>query len=334
LQAEASDADGAPLNDAEQKRFKKYKDTAVKSWDKASGVVASVKDIIDNTLVPAAEKVLSTNQPLAITIGNVAFNLTVQFAKELLQSPVFLAFVCYGFSMDTTLAPETWNEWFYRKIVTGGPAPELSHLGQFMKFLSNMRWAAQAGFHFHMKSIFWANLAKTIMRAAETYNNVTHGSTKRALQSGVKAIHGIYRIMGSRSVVARVATKRFIADKSDSEQSAVSRSASSSVDERQLALSDADRPLALTDAPPRATVRRRVRGKTNAARNYLDQNPAPTRTRLREKTNVGAGAPLVNYHPGVRQSKRGGRATISGLAPVLEFNEMADDPYVMRPPIQ
>ena len=39
---------------------------------------------------------------------------------------------------------------------------------------------------------------------------------------------------------------------------------------------------------------------------------------------------LVSYAPGVKQSKRGGAKTIQGLAPVLEFNEAADDPYLMR----
>jgi hypothetical protein len=39
---------------------------------------------------------------------------------------------------------------------------------------------------------------------------------------------------------------------------------------------------------------------------------------------------LVSYAPGVRQSKRGRGKTIQGLAPVLEFNEAADDPYLMR----
>ena len=39
---------------------------------------------------------------------------------------------------------------------------------------------------------------------------------------------------------------------------------------------------------------------------------------------------LVNYAPGVRQSKRGGAKTIRAMAPILEFNETADDPYVMR----
>jgi hypothetical protein len=38
----------------------------------------------------------------------------------------------------------------------------------------------------------------------------------------------------------------------------------------------------------------------------------------------------VSYAPGVKESKRGGAKTIQGLAPILEFNEAADDPYLMR----
>ena len=39
---------------------------------------------------------------------------------------------------------------------------------------------------------------------------------------------------------------------------------------------------------------------------------------------------LVSYAPGVRQNKRRGAKTIQGLAPDLEFNEAADDLYLMR----
>jgi hypothetical protein len=46
------------------------------------------------------------------------------------------------------------------------------------------------------------------------------------------------------------------------------------------------------------------------------------------------GSGLVNYGSGLRQKKKGGRVTIKTMAPVLEHNEMADDPYLMvRAPI-
>ena len=58
----------------------------------------------------------------------------------------------------------------------------------------------------------------------------------------------------------------------------------------------------------------------------------------RKKVKQGRGvqmiAPLVNYGSGVRQTRRGGARTIQGMAPILEFNEAADDPYVMRPKVQ
>ena len=41
-------------------------------------------------------------------------------------------------------------------------------------------------------------------------------------------------------------------------------------------------------------------------------------------------APLVNYGAGVQQMRKGGGKTIKGMAPILEFNETADDPYLMR----
>jgi hypothetical protein len=37
----------------------------------------------------------------------------------------------------------------------------------------------------------------------------------------------------------------------------------------------------------------------------------------------------VNYGSGLRQTKRGGRVTIKSMPSIMEYNEMADDPYVM-----
>ena len=54
----------------------------------------------------------------------------------------------------------------------------------------------------------------------------------------------------------------------------------------------------------------------------------------RTKIKRGMKAPLVNHGPGVRQTRRGGARTTQGMAPILEFNEAADDPYVMRPKVQ
>ena len=58
------------------------------------------------------------------------------------------------------------------------------------------------------------------------------------------------------------------------------------------------------------------------------------RKKIKQGRGVQMTAPLVNYGSGVRQTRRGGARTIQGMAPILEFNEAADDPYVMRPKVQ
>ena len=50
----------------------------------------------------------------------------------------------------------------------------------------------------------------------------------------------------------------------------------------------------------------------------------------RRQQALGKQAPLVNYGAGVRQMRKGGGKTIRAMAPILEFNETADDPYLMR----
>ena len=84
--------------------------------------------------------------------------------------------------------------------------------------------------------------------------------------------------------------------------------------------------------------------QTNPRRNPVDiHRSTPGRVRISGKKDIhahltrrsGSGMPamtpaLVNYAPGVRQSKCGGGKTITTMAPILEFNEAADDPYVMR----
>jgi hypothetical protein len=42
---------------------------------------------------------------------------------------------------------------------------------------------------------------------------------------------------------------------------------------------------------------------------------------------------LVNYGQGIRQSKKGGRVLVKGMTPIMEFNDVGDDPYVMRNPV-
>ena len=87
------------------------------------------------------------------------------------------------------------------------------------------------------------------------------------------------------------------------------------------ASSDSDnRPLVRPRPAPAPASRRRITGKQENERSKS----------YREVRGSGQQAPLVNYGTGVRQMRMGGGKTIRPMAPILEFNEAADDPYVMR----
>ena len=56
-----------------------------------------------------------------------------------------------------------------------------------------------------------------------------------------------------------------------------------------------------------------------------------------DSSDVGEGkkaTPLVNYGSGLRQTRRKGATTIKAMAPIMEYNDIGDDPYVMRPKVQ
>jgi len=62
-----------------------------------------------------------------------------------------------------------------------------------------------------------------------------------------------------------------------------------------------------------------------------------SRGNLADTSDVGEGkkaTPLVNYGSGLRQTRRGGATTIKAMAPIVEYNDVGDDPYVMRPKVQ
>ena len=93
-----------------------------------------------------------------------------------------------------------------------------------------------------------------------------------------------------------------------------------------------NQPLALPDHPA-SSSQSKVLTKIQVQRRrrlHRDDTPPASSGEGRGQQALEKQAPLVNYGAGVRQMRRGGGKTIQGLAPVLEFNETADDPYVMR----
>ena len=72
--------------------------------------------------MPAAQQVVKSGAPIVLHLGKFTFKLTVHMAQELLQSPIVQGYLLYGYMLDNKMAPETWSEWSYRALVTGGPA--------------------------------------------------------------------------------------------------------------------------------------------------------------------------------------------------------------------
>jgi hypothetical protein len=119
------------------------------------------------------------------------------------------------------------------------------------------------------------------------------------------------------------------------------------VNKKQLALKDMIREAsALMDKQRQAALEDRKPG-------YIEElMAAPTRAKYPDlveefasssyeprRYKKGKGKPfvqqsvLVNYGQGIRQSKKGGRMLVKGMAPIMEFNDVGDDPYVMRNPV-
>ena len=100
----------------------------------------------------------------------------------------------------------------------------------------------------------------------------------------------------------------------------------------------------VSDVPPHAGINQvNVRAIVDRGRerdNYGEiRREVARRKRVNrgEEADVGEGrkaAPLVNYGSGLRQTRRGGATTIKAMAPIMEYNDIGDDPYVMRPKVQ
>ncbi len=80
---------------------------------------------------------------------------------------------------------------------------------------------------------------------------------------------------------------------------------------------------------------KRVRGKQSdrgtAYEGFNSAGEGKSTSGGNEQQALRRQAPLMIYGSGVREIRRGGGKTIAELAPVLELNEAADDPYGMRP---
>ena len=99
--------------------------------------------------------------------------------------------------------------------------------------------------------------------------------------------------------------------------------------QRRRRLHKDDTPQASTEDEPASSSKSKVLAKIQVQRRrrlHRDDTPHASSGEGNGQQTLKKQAPLVSYGAGVRQTGRGGGKTIKSMAPILEFNETADDP--------
>jgi hypothetical protein len=307
-------------------------------------VANSATSILQNQILPAAQQVVATGQPYIIQLGGRTFKLTIHMARELLSRPTLALGLIYGFTLDNKMMPEDWIEMAQRVVLTGDPPPEYSYAEQMINLLLNMGEMGFQGALPHVALTWASKLGKIMGEHLANEQNVAPRALKAIAKLGMQSL---VKLWSARRAVTNYHDRRppqrrgRHSSESDHDPTAASSNQGRAIHVAPSSDSD-NKPL--VRRPPSSDSDNKPLAQTNPRRNQADiHRNTPGRVRIRAKKDIythltqrsGRGMPamtpaLVNYAPGVRQSKRGGGKTIRAMAPILEFNEAADDPYLMR----
>ena len=316
-------------------------------------VANSATSILQNEILPAAQQVVATGQPYIIQLGGRTFKLTIHMARELLSRPTLALGLIYGFTLDNKMMPEDWIEMAQRVVLTGDPPPEYSYAEQMINLLLNMGEMGFQGALPHVALTWASKLGKIMGEHLANEQNVAPRALKAIAKLGMQSL---VKLWSARRAVTNYHDRRppqrrgrhssesdhdptaassnqgravHVAPSSDSDNKPlVRRPPSSDSDNKPLVKSwpKKKQPAAPASNEPRARPRRlALTGKQTERGTLYDGFRIPPSPDSDNKPLA-----LVNYASGVRQSKRGGGKTIRAMAPILEFNEAADDPYLMR----
>jgi hypothetical protein len=331
-------------------------------------VANSATSILQNQILPAAQQVVATGQPYIIQLGGRTFKLTIHMARELLSRPTLALGLIYGFTLDNKMMPEDWIEMAQRVVLTGDPPPEYSYAEQMINLLLNMGEMGFQGALPHVALTWASKLGKIMGEHLANEQNVAPRALKAIAKLGMQSLvklwsarravtnyhdrrppqrRGRHSSESDHDPTAASSNQGravHVAPSSDSDNKPLVRSWPTKKKKQPAApASDSDN-KPLVRGTPASDSDNKPLAQTNPRRNQADiHRNTPGRVRIRAKKDIythltqrsGRGMPamtpaLVNYAPGVRQSKRGGGKTIQAMAPILEFNEAADDPYLMR----
>jgi hypothetical protein len=265
-------------------------------------------------------------------------------AEELLRSPILHIYIAYGFMLDNKHKPEHWTDALYRKVITGEPPPVWSQYHQMWILIDNMSLWGLYGARRHMYSVGASQLSALILKQIEAADNLAPGSIRKIARVGFQSLQGLYKVYQMiqspmNAVLALTNTARDpdsdhdpTARSSNQQLALPDRPASSSKSQR-LADVQADRRRKLKEDQQASSSKSQRLADVQADRRRKlieDATPSSSSGEGRGQQALGKRAPLVNYGAGVRQMRKGGGKTIRAMAPILEFNETADDPYLMR----
>ena len=249
----------------------------------------------------------------------------------------------YGYMLDNKMAPKTWSDWSYRVLVSGDPPPQFSQYDQLLKLVDNMAVWGLYGAKRHLSSIWAFKLGNIILKQIEATENLAPGAIRSVANAGFQSLQGLYKMYQwiHAPMNAALALTNRPHDSAQPASSSKSKALAKIQVQRRRRLHRDDTPQASTeDEPvkaqppePASSSKSKVLAKVQVQRRrrlHRDDTPPASSSEGNGQQGINKQAPLVNYAPGVRQSKRGGGKTITTMAPILEFNETADDPYVMR----
>ena len=356
--ADEEHEDAEPLSEQKKEEADEMKQIVLVTDGKLRNLRESAEGMIVNIVKPALQEAASGGKEIALQLGTMVIKISADAARELLTSPYVLPIVLAGwYGHGSIPMAEPATGFFLGKLATMGRSllgmqqPEISTWMKIMAQMNDLKWAAQQGVKLHAGMTLAKKIAKEVGVLAQIKNEVKKADVADLVGAQMEAIKALTSALQTQSVIA---AKRHVGklpkalqDQMSSDSEAASygpvRKTKAIKDKRRSSLAIRDRdameefnsvPVEERDNPtvhdiprqPRMRLRRKGKGEpTNAA------------AAAKESDTLGGIADFSKLAPAQRATKRKPQLIVArggSMAPILEFNEMADDPYVVRPTVQ
>jgi hypothetical protein len=351
--ADEEHEDAEPLSEKKKEEAEEMKKIVRVTDGMLRNLRESAEGIVANVVKPILQEAARTGKTVGLKLGQKTLQITAEVARELLASPYVLPVVLLGwYGHGSIPMSEPAHEFFLGKLAKMGRSllgmqqPEISTWMKIMAQMNDLGWAVQKGVKFHVYMTAAKRIAREVGILAAIKNDVRNTDVTDIIEGQKEAFQALTSELQTRNVIA---AKRHLARLPKALRYQVS----------------SDNEATTSYGPVRQFKAFKGKDKRRRHGDYLDEfisvpvetrpNPTvhdmPTRPKMRPRRK-GKGKPtdadpesdtlrgiadFSKLAPAQRATKRKPQLIVArggSLAPVLEFNEMADDPYVMRPPIQ